>query len=471
VKKTNLSLIFTATLAVLATNAHASGYRFGSQSVSSQGNADANTAEAADASAQFYNPAALSRLEGLQLQVGGTVVAPHSSYTDQGSTRFTGTTTGGLNPSERIVPKAVLAPSVYLSKQLDDRWTFGAALYVPYGTKMDYGNQWAGRYALNKIELESVALNPSVAYKIDARQSIGFGVSAEYMKAKLSQSVDVPGTIAALSGTATGNVLIQQIVGLGGNPATLAAAKDGSGRNDGNGWGYGANIGYLFQLSADTRFGLAYRSPVRHTLEGSTVWDFSTVTTDPIVNKVLAAASGKANSDARVRLTTPETVSANVFHQIDARWSVMGDITWTRTSRLQELHIEFPGTKEGDEVIRQYWKNTWRASIGADYKINDQYLLRVGYAFDQSPVRSAALTHPALPDGNRNTLSAGLNIKLNAQSSLDLAYSFTQLQDVQGNYQNLCSPVSTNCTGNGETTKGLYQTHLQMLGLAYNYRF
>lgn len=471
-KKTSITLALTAALAAFAsTNVHAAGYRFGSQSVASQGNADANAAEANDASVQFYNPAGLSRLNGTQIQVGGTVVAPHSSYTDEGSTRFTGTSTGGQNPSDRIVPKAVLAPSVYFSTQLNDRWTFGTGLYVPYGTKMDYGNQWAGRYALNKIELESVALNPSVAYKIDAHQSIGFGVSAEYMKAKLSQSVDVPGTVAALSGTATGNALIQQIAALGGNPAVLAAVKDGSGKNDGHGWGYGANIGYLYQLDAGTRFGLAYRSPVRHKLDGSTVWDFSTVTTDPIVNQVLAAASGKANSDARVRLTTPETVSANAFHQIDARWSVMGDVTWTRTSRLQELHIEFPGTKEGDEVIRQYWKNTWRVSVGADYKINDQFLLRMGYAFDQSPVRDSTLTHPALPDGNRNTLSAGLNIKLNEQSSLDLAYSFTMLQDVQGNYKNACSPVATTCTGNGETTKGLYQTHLQMLGLAYNYRF
>lgn len=470
-KKTTLSLILPAALALLAGNTLAAGYRFGSQSVSSQGNADANAAEANDASVQFYNPAGLSRLEGMQLQVGGTVVAPHSSYTDLGSTRFTGTSTGGLSPSDRIVPKAVLAPSVYFSMPLNDKWTFGTGLYVPYGTKMDYGNQWAGRYALNKIELESVALNPALSYKIDARQSIGFGLSAEYMKAKLSQSVDVPGTVAALSGTATGTALIQQITALGGNPAALAAVKDGSGKNDGTGWGFGANIGYLFQLDSNTRFGLAYRSPVRHKLTGDTVWDFSSVTTDAVVNKVLAAASGKANSDARVRLTTPETVSANAFHQIDSRWSVMGDITWTRTSRLQELHIEFPGTSEGDEVIRQYWKNTWRVSVGADYKINDQYLLRTGYAFDQSPVRSAALTHPALPDGNRNTLSAGLNIKLNDKSSIDLAYSYVMFQDVYGEYKNQCSPVATTCTGNGETTKGLYQTHLQMLGLAYNYKF
>ena len=117
-KKTSITLALTAALAAFAsTNVHAAGYRFGSQSVASQGNADANAAEANDASVQFYNPAGLSRLNGTQIQVGGTVVAPHSSYTDEGSTRFTGTSTGGQNPSDRIVPKAVLAPSVYFSTQ------------------------------------------------------------------------------------------------------------------------------------------------------------------------------------------------------------------------------------------------------------------------------------------------------------------------------------------------------------------
>ena len=175
--------------------------------------------------------------------------------------------------------------------------------------------------------------------------------------------------------------------------------------------------------------------------------------------------------DARVRLTTPETVSANAFHQINDTWAVMGDVTWTRNSRLKDLHIEFPGTAEGDEVIRQQWRDTVRVSLGANYRWSQSVLVRAGYAYDQSPVRNAELTHPALPDGDRNWLSLGLNVKVDDKSSIDLAYSYVKLDDVRSNYKNACYPTNTTCTGNGETTKGLYKTYLQLFGLSYNYRF
>jgi len=85
-----LPLIIAAALGAMSFSAQASGYRFGSQSVSGQGTADANGAEANDASTIFYNPAGMSRLEGTQISAGTTVVVPHSTFNDTGSTRQTG---------------------------------------------------------------------------------------------------------------------------------------------------------------------------------------------------------------------------------------------------------------------------------------------------------------------------------------------------------------------------------------------
>ena len=62
-QRKHLPLIIAAALGLMTTGAHASGYRFGSQSVAAQGTADASGAEANDASTIFYNPAGMSRLE------------------------------------------------------------------------------------------------------------------------------------------------------------------------------------------------------------------------------------------------------------------------------------------------------------------------------------------------------------------------------------------------------------------------
>lgn len=468
-----LPLVIAAAIVTLSFNAHASGYRFGSQSVSAQSTADASGAEANDPSTIFYNPAGLSRLEGTQISGGATAVVPHSTYNDTGSTRVNGRPTGGTGTDD-YVPNAVVAPSIYASKKIDDQWTVGLGLFVPYGAKLNYGNTWTGRYALTNVLLEAVTLNPSVSFKLNEHHAFGFGIDAEFMKAELGQGVDIPGTIAILqtpANAAQGAALVSQIRALGGNPALLATAGDGHGSNKAKDWGYGFNLGYMFTLDENTRFGLAYRSSISHQLKGSTVWDFSQVTTDPVVNQVLGAASHRVNSAALVRLRTPETVSANVFHQFDSRWAGMADVTWTRNNRMGDLLIEFPGTTEGAEVIRQQWKNTVRVAVGGSYNYNENLTLRAGVAFDESPVQNAELRHPALPDSDRMQYSFGGKWKLDARSSIDVAYSYLDFKDASLNYTNQCNTLSRTCTGNGETTRGVAQTHLSLIGVSYNYKF
>ena len=473
-----LPLLIAVACAGFASTAQASGYRFGSQSVSAQGTADASGAEAADASTIFYNPAGLSRLEGTQFVGGGTLVVPHSTFQDKGSFNFLRTPTGGT--TKDYVPDVVFAPAVYASKKIDEQWTVGMGLFVPYGAKLDYGNSWSGRYAITNIKLEAIALNPSVAFKLDQHHSFGFGITAEYMKAELGQAVDVPGSVNHLSGTPDARVFLNNIASTQGLAAaqavrlTLRDAKDGHASMDGHDWGFGFNLGYLYQMNEGTRFGIAYRSSISHKLKGSTIWDFSQVTNNAAVNAFIAKASKKVNSEALVELRTPETLSVNAFHQMDDRWALMGDVTWTRTSRLENLDIQFPPTPEGAERIRQNWKDTYRVSLGTNYKYSESLMLRAGIAHDQAPVRSAELRHPALPDSDRMQYSIGANWKLNANSSLDLAYSYIDFKDADVNYKNGCGPVpplSNGCTGNGETTKGLFKTRMQLIGLAYNYKF
>jgi long-chain fatty acid transport protein len=227
----------------------------------------------------------------------------------------------------------------------------------------------------------------------------------------------------------------------------------------------------MYSPTPDTRFGIAYRSSIKHELKGGAVWDFSTVTSDAVVNKVLQGASHHVNSAARVDVTTPETLSLNAFHQFDAKWAGMADVTWTRHSRMGNIDIQFVGTNAGDLVIRQQWKNTVRVALGANYALNDAVTLRGGIAHDDSPVQGDTLRHAALPDADRLQLSFGANWKLSPASSLDLAYSWLRFSDASGNYTNNCNPVMAGCTGNGETTRGTWKTRMQLIGLAYNYKF
>jgi long-chain fatty acid transport protein len=151
----------------------------------------------------------------------------------------------------------------------------------------------------------------------------------------------------------------------------------------------------------------------------------------------------------------------------------MGDVTYTRHSRLKDLNIQFVGTGEGDEVISQQWDNSIRASLGMNYKLDDAWMLRAGVAIDTTPVPNESKRHAALPDSDRYQFSLGANWKLSANSSIDLAYTFMHFDDANSTYKNNCSPLAAagTCTGNGETTVGTWKTRMHLLGLAYNYKF
>jgi len=303
---------------------------------------------------------------------------------------------------------------------------------------------------------------------------------------------------------------------------------DGYFRVKGDDWGFGWNIGYMWEPTESTRFGVAYRSNIRHTLEGETKWSFAGVQgsvpspdtsleggfTIPILDIYVpptdalrelfdegnwvnpgdfAATRLHPNSKAKTAIDTPEMLSFNAFHQLNDKVALMADLTFTRHSRLDEVRIGidqvagypyFNGVTEGDLSVKQDWKDTYKISLGMNYQYSDDLLLRTGVAYDKSPVNSTQLRHPAFPDADRYWLSFGANYKVTRDTSLDFAYSYVQFSSGKMDYQDGCSPAGwvpgagglyqdsgVRCTGNGGNYTGEYNTHIHFIGLALNHTF
>jgi len=432
----SLKVMGAGSLMLGSASVMASGYHFGTQSASNQGVANSGAAEVMDASTIFYNPAGLSRLEGAQVSGVLNVIMPDGEYTNIKSTTATGKTIAGGNGGNFGVTTAV--PHMYGSYQINDKMTVGVGLFVPFGSHTDYENDWVGRYQTLESEIKTINLNPSISYKVNDTVALGAGLSAQYIEGTLSKALDL---------------------GAAANPALSGnKAYDGKSEVKGDDIGYGYNFGALFTISDATRVGLAYRSKIRHTLEGDLKF------TVPAALQPTAIGRSLKNTSAKLNVETPESFSINGFHQFTPEWAMTADYTWTGHSRFDEIRIQATGRT--DTVTVTNWRDTNRYSVGAIYTPNASWVFRAGLAYDQSPESNDAERIASIPDSDRIWYALGARYNINKNNSIDLAAIYVQLKDSTINRKPL--DASEKAAG---TINGNYSVDSITLGMQYNHRF
>lgn len=411
----------------LAGGAFAAGFALNEQSGSGVGVAFAGgAASGEDASTVFYNPAAMVRISGTQLSVGVHGVIPDLKFNNQGSFTTGGPLTGGNGGDPG---KGVVVPSFYLVTDITPNLKYGFGVSTPFGLHTQYNGDWVGRYQALKSEIKSYNLNPSLAYKVNDRVSFGAGFNAQYINANLTKAID----FGLLSGG-------------------VPQSADGAVGVSGNSWAYGYNLGALFQFPTDTRVGIAYRSMVHQTLEGS-----ASFTNVPAA---LSADPRFANNKMTAGVTLPDSVSLSAVQEIGNKWELLSDVTFTRWSHFDQLAVVLANGQM--DVTTENWRNTFRGSLGASYRYSDSLKLRGGAGFDQSPVRNAYRT-AAIPDNHRKILAAGANYKVSKVDSVDFAYQHLFVNDSSINNNQLA-------TGGGQLT-GSYTLDVNILSLQYNHEF
>lgn len=426
-------VVFTTSL-----TAQAAGFALIEQSASGMGNAFAGAAATAeDASTIFFNPAGMTYLPDNQLSIALHAIKPAANFDNDGSHRAAAT--GGLATPGGDGGDAgswAFVPNIFYAKEVNPNVRLGIGISAPFGLKTEYDKDWVGRYQAIKSELQTININPSIAFKINDRVSLGFGVSAMRAEADLTNAVDF--------GTFLG----------------VFQRRDGFVQVKGDDWGFGWNVGAIFQLSDATRLGVAYRSQVHQKLKGDV--NFSNVPAP------LAANPAFGNGTISAKLTTPDSLSASLFHHLNDEWDLMGDLTWTNWSKFENLTIvRTSGTLSGQNLnsVPENWDDTIRASVGASYRYSDALKIRLGFAYDESPVPSKFRT-PRIPDSDRYWLSLGGSYKLSEASSLDFGYAHLFVQDSSVN-----KVTDTSTAVLRDTVKGDYESQVNILSVQYTHNF
>lgn len=409
--KTMLRTGLAIAIATTSTYGLASGFALNEQSISGMGLSFAGRSSAADdASTVFGNPAGMARLKRDEVSLG--VAAIHAK-TDISNARgsATGTNDGDMVPDTGV-------PMGYYVKPLDDKVAFGIGIYVPFGLATDYESSFQGRYEAKKSFVQVVTVQPTLSYRFNEHFSVGFGPTFNRIDGELTSALDNP-----LPGVADGKVKIK-----------------------GDDVAVGFNVGALYEFSPQTRVGVTYRSRVKYELEGNTQVN---------AGGVLAGLAGKY--DASLDITTPESVDMSFTHEIDDRWTVYAGSTWTRWSRLKEIRVENENAPGPLSAIteEQNWHDTWAHAVGLSYKVNPQWVLRTGLAFDQSPTNNTNRS-PRIPSGDRTIFSLGAGWSPTDDMTIDVAYSYLKEEKVNVNQ---------------DTYSARYDNSAHGLGASLTYRF
>lgn len=299
-----------------------------------------------------------------------------------------------------MVP-VVGVPMGYYVKPIDDHWSVGFGVYVPYGLITDYGSDDAARYWGKKSKVEVVTFQPTISYAFNDKVSIGFGPTINRIKGELGSNL--------------------------GSKALLGPnGPDGEVKIKGDDTAIGYNIGVLVQATDRTRLGLTYHSMVDYKLEG-----------DTRVSYPIAALGLNGKFDASLKIKTPESVDFSVTHELDDHWTLYAGSTWTRWSRLESIVVknEAPAGYPLQTITEeQNWHDTWAHAIGAAYKVNKEWTLRAGFSVDQSPTNNHDRS-PRIPTGDRKAVSFGAGWSPNDDMTIDVAYSYLWEEDTKVNNQ------------------------------------
>lgn len=399
-----LAAVAVAAASALAGQAYAAGFMLTEQSVAGLGRSYAGIGvDGTDISGVYYNPATMTLHKGTILQAGFIGIGLNLDYAGND-----GTTENGREKSQAI-------PHGYLLHQINDSTWVGLAMTVPFGMGTEFGDDWSQADHGISAQILTFDFNPNVAWKASEKLSFGAGVSVQYASADLTKKT-------YLADTAAGKAL-------GGSAVFGSSSVRSEIDADSIAWGW--NVGMMWSPLENLRFGLSYRSKVKHDADGDlTIDEASLDTTAPIAgmapnDTALAGMLGQYGAYGQLPgaavVSAPAWAMATVAWDVNNLLSLYGTFRWTDWSSFDKLDIKSNGATM--TTIQNNWRDTYLTSLGADLRVTDRWTLRGGVAYETSPIATKEYRTAIIPDADRWWFSVGSTFHWTKDFQTDVGFS------------------------------------------------
>ncbi len=399
-----------ATACSFATAAAAFGAGFALEEGSARGNVNPASlmTRGGEPGAMYFNPATIADLPGTQVEAGASLILP-TAHVDTTSP-YDGRKVRSAGHSQ-----VWNIPSAYLTHQLSDELWFGFGIFTRYGLGANFPRTWPGRYGNYKAEILSLDFAPQLAWKVTDALTLAAGVSVRYFDIELAQRLDAAG-----------------MNGLRNYDDPAPSPFDVDQNLHGDDIHPALDLGLQWKITDTLTFGAAYHSRIQFKVCGNAKWD-----APPAVRAV--APGCFEDMPFTARNYNPDKIMSGLSWDATDRLTLSAGFTFTTWHLYDDLLIKLerdmiPGVNRLASV--KEWHDTWRLSFGGDYALCDEWTLRAGYTWDQSPINGRYADY-LVPGDDRHIFAVGAGWTRGAWTvEGSYFYEFVEDFDVKGRPRN-----------------------------------
>ncbi|MCM1251176.1 MAG: outer membrane protein transport protein [Alistipes sp.] len=502
-------IILLLAAAAFTGNIRAEGYQVNNMSARQTAMGHVGTAMKLGSESIFFNPAAASFQQSkFDISVGFTGILSNVRYRSLPGMENNYT----AGPIEKSDNKLSTPLHFYFNYKPIERLSIGVGFFTPYGSSMNWGDDWSGAHLVQQINLAAYTVQPSVSFKICDRLSIGAGVmitwgdfdlsrsmlptatgnltaagglqlAAGKLQANIAQLQQLPQTpetaaqIAALQGyAAQAEAGAAYFAGHFANQSIVSAKLEGSAKV-----AVGINAGFLWDITDEWSVGMTWRSRMNMKVgKGHASLDYASPEAQSylaLLNRLSVMAGGAEvipgldRGTFNAELPLPTVVTWGVSFRPTPKWEVGLDLQWNGWSAYKSLNVEFNESELGIAPILSVknYSNTLAFRFGGQYKATEWLTARMGMYVDESPVDSNYL-NPETPSMTKVAYTAGLSFRPAKCMSIDLAYCFVSSADPErsGSYPIYQYGDPSQLTG---VFSGNYKLHANVFSIGVGFSF
>ena len=382
-------LLFLTLLGLVSAVTYAGGYRVSVQGNRSLAMGHTGVAIVNSAELGFHNPAGLVYLDStFTLSAGVTPVWADVSWQNSETGQFASTD----NP---------LATPFYFNAayRVKDWLSVGLSVYTPYGSTVEWPDDWAGSHLVNNIALQAIYFQPLASVKISEKISVGGG------------------PILVLGSVNFNKNLNRTLTDINGNRAN--ATVDASGVTA---WGW--SLAAMYNVNEKLKLGVNYRAEVIMKAEDGTA-DFENVPDTPL------APFNDTTFDAE--LPMPAELTVGLSYKLNDKWMFAFDYNRAFWEVYESLDIDFADPNIPDSKNPRNYKDASIYRFGAEYMATDKLALRAGYYYDESPVQEGYFA-PETPRNDSQGFTAGFSLDVTSRLALDASFAYIRFAEVDASY-------------------------------------